>query len=404
MRISTSTIYSANVSQLDQQQTAMLQTQQQISSGLRVLTPSVDPYAAAQALEVSQANAINTQYGSNLTTAQQSLSLSETTLQSVSDLLQSVRTIAVQAGSTTLSNSDRQSLATNLQNSLAQLVSLANTTDANGNYLFSGFQGKTQPFVTTASGVQYMGDSGQRLVQVTSTRQIPSSDPGSNVFMRIKNGNGTFVTQAAAANTGSGIASQGSVTDPTQFTGDNYQINFTVTGNTTTYDVLDATTNTVVSSNNPYVSGQAISFGGMQFDIQGAPANGDQFTVAPSSNESVFQTISNLINTLNTPVVSSSLASTAQYTAGVNQALNGLDNAMSNIVNVQASVGSRLNELTALSSTQTNLGLQFQQTLSQLQDVDYNQAVSTLAQEQTTLQAAQKSFLQVMNLSIFNYM
>jgi flagellar hook-associated protein 3 FlgL len=404
MRISTNTIYSVNVSALNQQEAKLVQTQQQLSSGRRILTPADDPFGAAQALIVTQSDATNTQYGSNLKAAQLSLQLSDTTLQTTTDLLQNIRTTAVQAGSTTLANSDRLALATNLQNNLDQLISLANTTDASGNYLFSGFQGKTQPFVNTATGVQYMGDGGQRMVQVSSSRQIPSSDSGADVFMRIKNGNGTFVTQAAGTNTGSGTASPGSVTDPTQLTGDNYQIDFTVTGGVTTYNITDTTTSTLVSSNNPYVSGQAISFGGMQFVIQGAPASGDQFTVTPSSNESVFKTISDLINTLKTPVISSNLASTAQFSSGVSKALNGLDNSLTNILNMRASVGSRLSELDALSTTQADMGLQFKQALSQLQDVDYNKAISDLTQQQTTLQAAQKSFLQVMNLSIFNYM
>lgn len=404
MRISTNTIYSVNVSALNQQQSKLLQTQQQLSSGRRILTPADDPFAAARALEVTQSDATNTQYGSNLTAAQRSLSLSETTLQSVTSLLQNVRTTTVQAGNSTLSNSDRLAIASDLQSSLDQLVSLANTTDGTGNYLYSGFQGKTQPFVNAPSGVQYMGDGGQRLVQVSASRQIPSSDSGADVFMRIKNGNGTFVTQATATNTGGGIASQGSVTDPTLLTGDNYQIDFTVTGAGTTYSVTDATTSTVLSSNNPYVSGQAISFAGRQFDIQGTPANNDQFTVTPSSNESVFKTISDMIAALKTPVVSSSLVSTAQFTASVNKALNGLDNSAANVLTVRAAIGSRLKELDALSATQADLGVQFKQTLSQLQDVDYNKAISDLTQQQTSLQAAQKSFLQVMNLSIFNYM
>jgi flagellar hook-associated protein 3 FlgL len=404
MRISTSTIYNVNVDALNQQQTKLLYTQQQLSTGRRILTPADDPYAAARALEVGQTDAINTQYGNNLTVAQQSLSLSESTLQSVTTLLQNAKTTMVQAGNAILSNSDRLAIATELQGDLDQLVSLANATDGTGNYLYSGFQGKTQPFVNTASGVQYIGDGGQRLVQVSPTRQIPSSDPGSDIFMRIKNGNGIFLVQAAPANTGSGISSQGVVLDPAQLTGDNYQVDFTVTGGVTTYNVTDTTTSTVLSSGNPYVSGQAISFDGMQLSIEGAPADGDQFTVAPSSNESVFQTISDLIGVLKAGVAQDSAPYTTRYTNSLNHALNSIDQSLQNVLNARASVGSRLSELDALSNTESDLGVQYKQTLSQLQDVDYNKAVSDLAQQQTILQAAQKSFLQVMNLSLFTYM
>ncbi|NCN23570.1 MAG: flagellar hook-associated protein 3, partial [Gallionella sp.] len=144
--------------------------------------------------------------------------------------------------------------------------------------------------------------------------------------------------------------------------------------------------------------GQAITFDGMRLDIQGAPASGDSFAVTPSSNESVFKTISNLIATLNAPVVGSNL------TNGLNRGINNLDNALGNVLTVRATLGLRLNEIDALQTTGEDMGLQLKQTLSQLQDVDYNKAISDLTQQQVTLQAAQKSFTQVANLSLFTYL
>ena len=71
---------------------------------------------------------------------------------------------------------------------------------------------------------------------------------------------------------------------------------------------------------------------------------------------------------------------------------------------MRALLGTRLNELDALQSAGENIGLQYKQTLSQLQDVDYNKAISDLTQQKTSLEAAQKSFLAVSGLSLFNYM
>jgi len=401
MRISTSSLFDVNVNQLGTLQSNMLTTQQQISTGRRILTPADDPVAAARALQVTQTDATNTQYLSNIGTAKDSASLAEGTLQSVTTLMQNMQTTAVQAGNPALADSDRAALATSLQTNLNQLFALANSKDAVGNYLFSGFKGTTQPFAQTAAGVQYNGDNGQRMTQVSTNEQLATSDSGSNIFMNIKNGNGTFVTQAAATNGGSGIASSGNVTDPTQLTGNNYQITFT---SSNAYDVTNTTTGASVSTGNAFVSGQAISFDGMQFDIQGAPASGDTFTVNPSSNQSVFATISNFITTLNTPSIKGNPASAAQLTAGVNSALSGMDNALNSVLSTRASLGSRLNELDALSNTATGLGVQYKQTLSTLQDVDYNKAITDLTQQQTILKAAQQSFVQVENLSMFNYL
>ena len=406
MRISSNTIFDSNVAAMGQQQTRLMQTQQQIASGKRLLSAASDPVAATRALDITQSDAINNQQAASRTSTRHAVSIAETTLQGVTTLIQDVRTSVVYAGNGTLNASDRATLATSLSGRLQELVGLANSTDGVGNYLFAGFQSKTQPFIDTPAGMGYFGDDGKRLSQVSATRQMAASDSGADVFMRIKNGNGTFVTQAAAANSGSGVISAGAVADPAALTRNNYSINFAAavapaTG--TTYTVTNVTTGLPVPAVPavpvpvPYVSGQAIAFDGMRLDIQGVPAGGDSFAVTPSTNESVFKTISDLITTLNAPVVGSNL------TNGLNRGINNLDNALNNVLSVRATLGLRLNEIDSLQVTGEDLGLQLKQTLSQLQDVDYNKAISDLTQQQTTLQAAQKSFTQVSNLSLFTY-
>ena len=412
MRVSTSTIFDANVASMTQNESKLLHTQQQVSAGRRILTPADDPVGASRALELTQSDAAITQYAKNIDAVQNSLALSESTLGSVTTLLQDIRTTAVNAGNTgPMNNAERKSLAAGLQGNLDQLIALANSTDGLGNYLFSGFQGRTQPFVKAAT-VQYMGDDGQRLNQVNATRQLASNDSGADIFMRIKNGNGTFATQAdptsngGAGNAGSGLISQGNVTNPTLLTGDSYRIDFAVAAGVTTYTVTDTTNpaNPINGTTGNYVSGQAIIFDGMQFNVQGAPANGDQFTVVPSANESIFKTISDLINTLNTPVIPGNVASTTQMTAGVGRALDGLDNGLNNVLTARASLGTRLQEIDSLKTTGEDLSMQYKQALSQLQDLDYTKAITDLTQQKTMLDAAQKSFLQIQNLSVFNYM
>ena len=408
MRISTSSIYSANLNLLNQQQTQLLHTQQQIATQRRILTPADDPIASARALEISQSDASNSQYATNRNVVQHSASLSESVLQSVTNLLQDVRTVAVNAGSGALTNSDKQTFATDLSGRLEELVTLANSTDGVGNYLFSGFQGRTQPFASTSAGVQYQTDDGQRMIQVSGSRQLAASDSGADIFMRVKDGNGTFNVEAAAANTGSGIVSLGATTNPALLTGNNYQVTFSVVAGVTTYGVTNITPGALVpvpiAAGTPYVSGQVISFDGLQFDITGAPASGDVFTVAPSTNESIFKTISNLITALRTPNSLGGAVAAAEFTNSRNQALNSLDRGIDNVLTVRASLGTRLSELEALQSTGESIGEQYKQTLSQLQDLDFNKAISDLTQQKISLEAAQKSFLAVSELSLFNYM
>lgn len=411
MRISTSAIYDNNVALLNQQQAKLFQTQQQIATGRRMVTPADDPAAAARALEVGQSDSMNTQYGTNRTSAINTLSLVDGTLQNVSNLYQSMRSVATAAGNSILSNAERQAMASDLEGQLQELVGQANTTDGAGTYLFSGFQGTTTPFVQTAAGVQYFGDDGQRMVQVSASRQLATTDPGSDIFMRVKNGNGTVSVTPTVTNAGSTVANPGQVINPALLTGANYQVAFTVAAGVTTYTVTNTTAvpptqvlPALPATGAPYVSGQAVSFDGMQMSFSGTPANGDTFAVVPSTNQSVFQTMTNLINALKQPVVAGTPSTSAVISQGVADALSGLDNALSKVLTVRASVGARMNEADALKASGDSLALQFQQSLSQLQDLDYNKAMSDLSQQQLSLQAAQKSFVQVSGLSLFSYM
>jgi len=410
MRISTHTIFDIGASQLGTLQSQMAKTQMQLSTNRRMLTPADDPIASARALEVTQSQSINTQFSTNRQNARNSLSQVELALQSTTSLIQDVQTLTVNAGNGTLAPADRASLATELEGRLTDLLGIANTADGAGGFLFSGNKTTTQPFIQTASGAQYQGDQGQRQLQVGSTRQMAISDSGSAAFENNVTGNGSFQTQAGAANTGSGIVSSGSVTDTTQATGHDYSVVFAVSGTpaVTTYTVTDNTTGQpvppppAVATPQPYQDGQQIAFDGVAFDIKGAPADGDTFTVQPSQKESLFTTMTNLITALRAPATDA--AGQAQLTNALNTAHDNLGSSLDNVLSVRASVGSRLKELDNLDSAGDDLNLQYASTLSTLQDLDQVSAISLFTQQQFTLQAAQKSFQVLSGLSLFNYL
>lgn len=399
MRISTSMLYDQGVTAIQQQYGSVLKLQQQISTGRRMLTPSDDPAAAARAMDVSQSLGTYKQYSANIDAAVGALQMQDAVLAQVGDVLQTARMLALNAGNPSLSASDRGSLATELQSNYQHLLGLANATDGNGQYLFSGFKGATQPFSETAPGVvAYNGDQGQRLLQISASRQIPVSSSGADVFQRLHNGNGVFVTAAASANTGSGVVGTGMVLNSTSLTGHNYALTFNITAGNTSYDVVDTTNSTTVLTGQAYTSGSAIAFDGMQFDVSGQPANGDSFTVKPSAtNQDLFTTLHDLIASLQ------SGKSGAPITNANNTALSNITLAQDSLLAIRATVGASLKESDVQRSTNEDLIQQYQSTLSQLQDLDYAKAISDLSQKQASLDAAQKSFLKVQTMSLFSY-
>ena len=398
MRISTSMMYDMGVGALTAQQGELLRTQQQMASQRRLLSAADDPAAAATALRVSQSLARNQQIEASQEAAANRLAIGESALSSVGDVLQSVQERLLQAQNGTLSITERSMIAADVDNMLGQLLALANSKDGSGAYLFAGYAETTTPFVAGAGGVTYQGDDGARTLEVASGRNLAVSASGSDVFMRVKTGNGVFASAANPANTGAGRIDSGSVANPSALTGRAYELTFNVGGGGTTYDVFDVTAGASVSSGNPFIAGQSISVAGMQFGITGGPANGDRFTAAPSTNQSVFKTIADASAALR------SGANDALRQTQVNAMLASLDQSMNRALTVRAEFGSRLNEISAHQNVSGAVVLEHQRRLSQLQDVDYTEAATRLMRQETATRAAQQSFARVAQLSLFNYL
>lgn len=116
----------------------------------------------------------------------------------------------------------------------------------------------------------------------------------------------------------------------------------------------------------------------------------------------VFKTLSDLVTLLNTPITDA--ASRAAFTSGLATGLENMRLAVDNVLNVRASVGNKLTEIDALDADGSNRDLQYTTALSGLQDLDYASALSDLSKQQTIMEAAQKSFVLVTGLSLFQYM
>ena len=218
MRLSTSMIYQSGLNGILNSQSSLLGLQQQVSSGRRVVTPSDDPLAAGQSITVSQNLAMTKAYASNRVVAERALGVEDNALQAVISNLTGVFERIVQAGDGTLSDPDRRMLASVIGNSRDALFALANTTDGNGQYLFSGYQGGTPAYSVDATGaISYTGDSGQRVVQVDQAREMASTDVGTDIFSRATPGTNTYFI-AAGANTGTatygGPATSGTAAQP----------------------------------------------------------------------------------------------------------------------------------------------------------------------------------------------
>jgi flagellar hook-associated protein 3 FlgL len=191
MRLSTSQIFQQAVTSMLNKQSELAKTQQQLATGQKILAPSDDPAAATRILNLNQVIETTDQYQRNADFADTRLSLEETVLTDVGDMLQRIRELSVRANNDTLSAGDRSAIAAEVRINVEGLVQLANSQDANGEYLFSGFQTDTKPFSHNGTGTfSYAGDQGQRNLQIGPKRQVAVGDSGEDVFMRVDDGAG----------------------------------------------------------------------------------------------------------------------------------------------------------------------------------------------------------------------
>jgi flagellar hook-associated protein 3 FlgL len=412
MRLSTSMMYTNGLNGILGQESDMNRLVEQIGSGRKNLTPADDPLAASLAIGVAQTQSMNAAYAMNRQTANTNLGQESNTLDAVTNALQEARTRIIQAGGV-LSDSDRQALSTALKSTREALLGLANATDGNGQYLFSGNDGTKAPYAKDTSGkISYSGSVGERTVQVDQSRQISTSDLGKDIFGRANPGSQAYVASAGQDNAGTAEFGSVSVTPGSANLARKYSVEF-VTDNATgelgyrvTATAADGTEQVVPDLSQPptpYVDGATIDFGGVSTSIKGTPAVGDVIEVenVQSADMDVFATLDNLIAALDAPSAGDPVA-TARLNNALATANKKLASNYDNVLTVNASVGARMNELEALDASGTQKGLSYAKSLSDLEDLDYYQGASQLALRQVALQAASAAFMTIQGSSLFS--
>jgi flagellar hook-associated protein 3 FlgL len=398
MRISTAGIHHAALTALLGQQSVLSKTQSQIASGKRVQTPADDPVAAVHIMELQRALSESDQFTRNADMAKNRLTLEEQALADANTLIQRVHELTVQGNNGSVDPASRRMLATEVRSRLKELVDIANRRDANGEYLFSGYATLTQPFAQTGSAVAYFGDQGNRALQIGPDQRVVDGHSGDDVFMTVTEGNGTFVTNAAAGNAGNGSIAGGTLVDPAQWVQGDYTLRFTSANGD--YEIVDAAATVVATGT--YTADSTISFNGANINMTGMPAQNDSFTIARSRSEDMFTTLSTLAAALESSTATQ--AERAQFNSDMATILQQLEQASDHLLSVRADVGTRLSTIEGAQDALADRKVELETTTSQLRDLDYAEAISRMNQQLVGLQAAQASYSKIAQLSLFDYL
>ena len=395
MRISTASAFNSGVDTLTTRQVELSDAQQRLSSGKRVAKASDDPAAAARA-ERALAGEMRSDANQRAVDASKvAMEQTEGALADATDLLHEVRDTMVAGGNATYGDQERAGLAQQIKSLRDQLLVVANRSDGAGVYLFGG-QGATQPpFVDAPGGVQYIGVAGHNRTDTGTS--LPLTSDGQAGWMSARTGNGVFETRAGATVTQAWIDA-GTVPDPGAVTGSGYTLQFSVGAGATTYAVLKDGNPTAVTAA-PFTPDQAIQVDGMSFTIHGAPADGDQFELLPSTASlTVFDVLDRAVAALSTGNRSS-----AQVAQGTAQNLRDIDAVLNHQQSQRAATGEVLNRIDGDTRRIASQKLASRTERSAAEDLDMVQAVSDFQSRQSGYDAALKSYAMVQRLSLFQY-
>lgn len=430
MRISTAWAQQLSVNAMGKQQTELAKVQQQISSGLKVSTPAEDPAAAVRVLDLEGTIAKTNQYQSNIATVRGRLNLEESALETANNIMFRVKELTIQGMNASLNNSDRLSIKFEVDQLIEEMAGVANTKNANGEFIFSGDLSTVPAFAKhpTTGEYVYQGGTQQRVLQIGSTRQVADGDLGFNVFENItsssptadENGKRSIFNTLKALSEGLNTTFSAI---PGEITGDRFlrygldysppaapaSFDLTADGGTAVPIVL-STAFTDVASIVTEVNNQLAAAAAPVPATMQARSNGNriEFASVATGAASSIQ-INNTSGTFLTDAGFTDGQSDTGVDAQIFQdqlgdVLTDLGAALDSFLQARTSVGARMNALDNQESQNEKFVLDTKTTLSETQDLDYADAISKFQLQSIALQAGQQAFAQVNKLSLFNYL
>jgi len=174
------------IAQMGVTQDRLSKTQTQLSTTKQINKPSDAPDQAATITRLKSAIDRQNAYVSTINSVKDKLSQQETAASNATDVLTRLKELTIQAANDTYSGVDRKSIDLEVRQLRDQLLSLANTQDVNGNFIFSGSRVGKQAFATDENGkLVYQGDQTVSATGVGDQSAVDINRSGTNPFDKI---------------------------------------------------------------------------------------------------------------------------------------------------------------------------------------------------------------------------
>lgn len=406
MRISTGQLYDRTIQSVLDNQGDLSDVQQQLASGKKLLRPSDDPVGTAQVIRLTEEIELIGQYKKNSNLLVNSLEQEGTILGSMKEIIDRARVLMIQSGNGIVGTDDRKAQAIEMSQIRDQVFDLMNSRNPAGEYIFAGFQSASPAFAFNPSAVgdkyTFVGDTGANEIQVSDSVNLQVNNSGFDVFEDVLSRLKSSITgSVGATNVSSKVQGQ---TAFDKFYEANYDA-VTPANNEFQISILSATqaqiTNVgtgAVLDTIDFSSGSGVLYQGLEFNITGVPGDTVNFQLEPPEKKNIAETLNDFVIALNDENISN-----ADFEEALTDALAGADNSQVNIANSISKIGGRRNTADSVFASNLDLEISNKVARSNIEEVDYAEAVSELSRQETALQAAQATFSRVTGTSLFDF-
>ena len=394
MRISTSQIFNSNTSSILRHQASTQKSLEQISSGKRVNTAADDPIASKTIDNLKQENNVIDQFLKNIDYAEGRLASSESQLGEAETLANNIKDNMLKMNNGSYKQDDLDAIAKELRSDLDALMSIANSKDESGNYIFSGFNNDTQPFSFTNTDprqIQYAGDDNVKQSMVSDGVLLQTNIPGSSAFMNGANALGDYSVKYQSGQEGDFHIKTAKIDGDAANPAANYSLEFSDDGN--------GGVNVSVDGGTPVAFSNPLDIGDVTLEFEGTPAAGDKLGLSQQSSVSIFDTVEQAI-----ALAESGEMQNPNGQAEMAQLLDNINQGIDQIANQRSVAGVNLKSLENYNDQHQEAKLVNTSAQAKLEDLDMAEAITELQKSQVALQATSSLFSQVSTTSLFDYL
>lgn len=409
MRLSNNQIFSRSMQDMSQTQKRLNTAHSQVTSQEKFRTSGDAPAEIAKSNYLNDEIKKNTQYQTNGLMLKSTLGLEETTLNNIHTAMERGRVLSVRALNGAVDSQDRQAISLEIGQVQKEVFSLANSKNANGDFIFSGTAAHLQAYVKDDQTGQYSyrGNEEDNDIQIATNVYVSGGDNGKRVFesaparliANTSNLTGNIVVvQTEIIDQGEYDNFHRSHYDHGNSANNTFKLNVTaplIPGNSDTFEILDSTNNVLQSGN--FTSEKGIRFNGVNITAQGAAPGSLDLSLAPPNNVNILNTLESLKMAL-----TDSSLSNADFRERMADAQVGIENAKYSVMSTMSTIGGRSNTITRVTESNESFKVINQEAMAILTEADLAAAMTDLTKEQNILEMSYKSFNKINNLSLFN--